>query len=253
MTTKKSHFEKLSVVEHLKKAREKGSRAISDFHAIEAPGHISAGADSAKDAAVSTLLIQMIAHTLAIAQAKIFILLSVYLLGILFWKVGRSAHLGWAKLERINKAVTEEKYEIEHNREEEREEITQMYEAKGLREPLLSKIIDVLMADDNKLLGIMLEEELGIPMEAYVHPLKQALGAGVGVLITAASIPLGLAISPSFGLFITTFCITGVASICLAKMEKLEILEYTIKALSITFLATFATYFFTKFLINEYL
>ncbi len=253
MSTKKSHFENLSVIEHLKNARQKGSRATSDLHAVEAPGHISAGADSAKDVAISTLLIQMIASTLDIGQEKIFILLSVYLVGIFFWKVGRSAQLGWARIERINKAVMEEKFEIENNREEEREELTEIYAAKGLREPLLSKIIDVLMADDNKLLSIMLEEELGIPMESYVHPLKQALGAGVGVVIAALSIPTGLAISPSFGLFITAFSITGITGIILAKMEKLEVLEYTIKSLSITFLATFATYFFTKFLVNELL
>lgn len=253
MEEKKSHFKGFSVVEHLKNAREKGKNAIRDFHAVEVPGHISAGADSAKDAAISTLLIQMIAHQLSIPSSKIIILLSVFMVGIFFWKVGRSAHLAWSRLERINALVEEEKHEIETNREEEKEELTEMYKAKGFTEPLLSKIIDVLMADDKKLLAVMLEEELGVPMDAYVHPLKQAFGAAVGIFITAISIPIGLAISQAFGLYITTFIITAVGSFLIAKMEKIDALENTVKGLSITFLASLATYFFTKFLIHEIL
>ena len=88
----KTHFTESSVVEHMRKARDKGRKAISEFHAVEVPGHISAGADSAKDSAISTLLIQMIAVTLAIPMNKIFILLTVYMLGIFFWKVGAQWH-----------------------------------------------------------------------------------------------------------------------------------------------------------------
>jgi hypothetical protein len=253
MEQKSSHFKGFSVIEHLKKAREKGKSASGNFHAVEVPGHISAGADSAKEVAVSSLLIQMIAHTLKIPANQIIILLSVYLLGILFWKVGRSAHLAWSRLERINQLVQEEKDEIEYNREEEREELTEMYRAKGFSEPLLTKIIDVLMADDKKLLAVMLEEELAIPMDAYVHPLKQAFGAGVGVLIAAAAVPIGLLLSYTYGLYFTTFIITAASSFLIAKMEKISKLENTVKGLSIAFLATFATYFFTKFLIQEIL
>lgn len=253
MKTKKSHFGDGSVVEHLKKARMKGKAATSELHAVEVPGHISAASDSAKESAVSTLIIYMVAMALAIPINQITILLSVYMIGIFFWKVGRSSHLAWCRLDRINGLVQEEKHEIETNREEEREELTEMYEAKGFEEPLLTSVIDVLMADDNKLLAVMLEEELGVPMEAYVHPLKQGLGAACGVLFTAISIPLALTISPSYGLYITTFFITGLSSFVMAKIEKVSKLEYTIKGLSITFLAVFATYFFTKFLIFEIL
>ena len=252
MVSKNTHY-KEGVIEHIKKARNKGSKASSEFHAVEVPGHISAGADSAKDTAVSSLLIHMIAFMLAIPTDKIFILLTVYMSGIFLWKVGRSFHLAWSRLERINALVLEEKNEIATNRSEEREELTDMYRAKGFTEPLLTKIIDVMMADDNKLLAVMLEEELGIPMEAYVHPLKQAVGAASGVIITALSIPIGLALSEEYGLFITTFIITAAASYLMAKIEKIERLENTIKGVSLTFLATFATYFFTKFLIQEIL
>jgi vacuolar iron transporter family protein len=251
MKDNNTHFTEKSVIDHMKKARDKGTAATSEFHAVEVPGHIAAGADSAKDSAVSTFIIQMCCMTLAIDNTKINILLAVFMVGVFFWKIGRSSHLARSRLERIDALVQEEKNEIETNRDEEREELTEMYRAKGFTEPLLTKIIDVLMADDNKLLAVMLEEELGVQTNAYVHPIKQAFGAGIGVLITAISIPIGLAISTHYGLFITTFVITAIGSGLIAKIEKIPVLENTVKGLSLTFLATFATYFLTKFLIME--
>ena len=161
--------------------------------------------------------------------------------------------MGWCRLERINCLIEEEKHEIETNRDEEREELTEIYQAKGFTEPLLTKIIDVLMADDNKLLQVMLEEELGVPMDTYVHPLKQACGAGVGVIITGISIPLAILISPLYGLYVSTFLITALCSLLIAKVERINVLENTVKGLSITFLTIFSTYFLTKFFIYEIL
>lgn len=251
MKNEKTHFTESSVVDHLKRARDKGQTATSEFHAVEVPGDISAGSDSAKDTAMSTFIIYTIGMLIGISQQKLFMMLGIYIVGIFFWKVGRSFHMARCRLERIDSLVAEEKHEIEHNREEEREELTEMYRAKGFSEPLLTKIIDVLMADDNKLLAVMLEEELGVHTNAYVHPLKQAFGAGVGVLITAISLPIGLAISKNFGLFITTFVINAFGSYLMAKIEKIPALETTVKGLSLTFLATFATYFFTQFVISK--
>ena len=195
MAENKSHFKGFSVIEHLKKAREKGKTATNEFHGIEVPGHIAAGADSAKETSVYTLLLYIVANLLGIESHKTIIILASFLMGLFLWKVGRSAHLGWARLERIDNLVEEEKDEIENNRDEERDELKEMYRAKGFNEPLLTKIIEVLMADDNKLLHVMLEEELHVSMDAYVHPLKQAFGAGIGVLVGAFAAPIAWALS----------------------------------------------------------
>ena len=66
-----------------------------------------------------------------------------------------------------------------------------MYEQKGLSGDLLDQVIEVLMADDNRLLRVMLEEELGLTLESYEHPLKQAAGAGLGVLSAFLGAVLG--------------------------------------------------------------
>ncbi len=92
--------------------------------------------------------------------------------------MGRSAWLGWSRLERLHRILAQEKWEIEHNREQEREELGVLYAAKGFEGKLLEDVLDVLMADGDRLLKVMVEEELGLTLESQVHPLKQGLGAG---------------------------------------------------------------------------
>lgn len=247
MKTKKSHFKGLSALQHLIQARKKGANATCDFHAMEAPGHISAACDSAKDTCVYALFLYILCTHLGVSMQNIYFLLASFTFGLAFWKSARSFHLGWARLSRIDKLVKEEKYEIENNREEEREELTEMYQAKGFKEPLLTKIIDVLMSDDNKLLEVMLDEELGVRVNSYVHPLKQAFGALCGVIISMCGIFAALALFPTYGLYIFTFLITGIAAYVIAKIERLNPLDHVVHGLSVTFLAVFVTLFMTKF------
>ena len=128
-----------------------------------------------------------------------------------------------------------------------------MYKAKGFTGDLLEKVIDVLMADDNKLLGVMLEEELGVSLESYEHPLKQALGAGVGVFLAGIILSVGAVLSQSIGLYLASFAIVLFSSYIIALIEKLNILHAIVWNLAITFMATFGTYFFTKYMIEEVL
>ena len=168
------------------------------------------------------------------------------LAGFFFWKVGRSASLGWARLERINKLISDEKNEIETNREEEKSELTAMYEAKGFTEPLLSQAIEVLMADDNKLLGIMLEEELGVSLESYEHPLKQAFGTAIGLFLTYTLLFAATHFSPKHGILIAAPIAILIASAFMAKIEKIRPLHAAIWNLAIAFLAAATTYFLTR-------
>ena len=58
----------------------------------------------------------------------------------------------------------EERFEIAHHRGQEKEELTELYALKGFKGELLDQVINVLMADDNRLLSVMLEEELGLEL-----------------------------------------------------------------------------------------
>ncbi len=243
-----SHFHGKSVVDHLRAARIKGLKASGENHGLEPQGHILGGADAAKETAVVTLLVWILLKQINIDFSSIVIVLSFLWCGMLLWKVGRSALLGWSRLERVNRLIADEKYEIEHNREEEKEELTEIYRAKGFTSPLLDKVIDVLMADDNKLLGVMLEEELGVSLETYEHPLKQALGAGVGVFLTSCLMVLTLAILPhSWGLFLATYATVFVSSYVTGKRERLQILPLIVWNLALTFVVSSGVYFLSQF------
>ena len=59
---------------------------------------------------------------------------------------------GLGRLERLHRVIEEERWEIEHHRQEEREELAALYQAKGLTGKLLDDVVATLMADDNRLL-----------------------------------------------------------------------------------------------------
>jgi hypothetical protein len=232
-----NHFEGKSVLEHLKAARAKGALATAEIHGAETPGYLSAGADAARDSAASLLLIWIIFPS----QSSLFYL---FMIGLLIWKAGRSALLGWARLERLHRLIEEERWEIEHHREQEKQELTEMYRAKGLQGKLLEETIATLMADDNRLLRVMLEEELGLALEAYEHPLKQSFGAAIGVIFSCLLFLIGLYLSPwPFSLLSI-----AIASFLIAKIEQNRKIEAIIWNLAVVLLAAGAVYFLKELL-----
>ncbi len=241
-----SHFGTKSVLEHLKAARAKGKKATEAHHALETPGHLIGGADAAREIALIIMVVSILFHELSIPLTKGMILLSMIMFAFILWRSGRGALLGWNRLERLNKLIGDEKYEIQHNREEEKAELTEMYKAKGFSDPLLSKVIDVLMADDNKLLGVMLEEELGVSLESYEHPLKQAFGTGIGVLLASCALLSSYAINPFWGPVIASYGVIFLASGVMARIEKIRMMNAIVWNLSLAFMTSMATYFLAK-------
>lgn len=213
--TSNIHFKGKDAIEHVAEAQAEGRIAASEIHGMEVPGHISAGADSARDMSAALLLLWMIVERAHFAQ--IFSFLLVFALGWTIWKAGRSAWLGWFRLERMHRVLNQEKWEIEHNEQQEREELTVLYAAKGFEGKLLTDVIDVLMADGDRLLKVMVEEELGLSLEAHDHPLKQSLGALIGCL-AAASICLAAYFAfPLYGLPIGGLTVIAISAVISAK------------------------------------
>ena len=245
----KTHFKGKSVLEHLKEARKKGYLASKENHGIETQGHLVGGADAAKDIAIVALLLWILSMHLTLSPINTYFLLGLTTAGLFFWKVGRSACLGWARLEKINKLIEEEKHEILVHRDEEKAELMTMYQAKGFSEPLLSKVVDVLMADDNKLLGIMLEEELGVSLELYEHPLKQAAGAALGTLGAALILSFGLFALPAWGPPLCAAVIIALSAGTTAQLEKNSPLPSIVWNLAIGAVAAGAAYFLAKIIL----
>ncbi len=129
-------------------------------------------------------------------------------------------------MERLHRVIEEERWEIEHHRPQEREELAEMYR-KGSEGKLLEEVLDVLMADDNRLLQVMLEEELGLTLEAYEHPVTNRPSApSCGALVLPLSFAcLGFWAFPSFGLPLLLPPSSIILSAPLAKLEKNRILH----------------------------
>lgn len=245
MTNSKDHFEGKSVVDHLREARTKGAMAAAEIHGTEMPGHIAGGADAAKETALAGLIIWVISSQLFSSQ-KTFLLLTLFFCGWLIWKCGRSALLGWARMERLHRVIEEERWEIEHHRTQEKQELTELYRAKGLTGKLLEEVIDVLMADDNRLLRVMLEEELGLTLEAYEHPLKQSAGAGLGVIIAGGSLLLAYLASPLWAIPAMAALILMIAATITAKLERNRVVYAVVWNLAIGGLTGGGVYFITQ-------
>jgi hypothetical protein len=216
------HFQGKTVPEHLKEARKKGMQATAEIHGTEISGQKAAFADSLRDSSLLMVLIVEGSKNLPTSQSILLVLL--LLGGWTLWKTCRSALLGWARLERLHRLIEEERWEIQHHRPQEREELMEIYQAKGFEGELLTQVINVLMSDDNRLLEVMLTEELGLSLEAYEHPLKQASGAFLGSL-TAIIIGGALYYAfPSYGIYLVSLPLFLLAGLWTAQIEKIRIL-----------------------------
>jgi hypothetical protein len=211
------HFEGKSPQEHIKEARLKGW-----WPHLRCTGVMPAYCGLCrllKDTATLLLVVwamglNLITFDLAM---QLMILLS---LGWAMWKPLRSAMLGWGRLERLHRLIEEERWEIDHNREQEKSELRAMYEVKGFSGKLLDEIVDILMSDDNRLLQIMLQEELGLTLEIHEHPLKQAFGAFVGAVASSMVLILCFMYCPAYIFPIATAGLIAIGSYTFAKLRE---------------------------------
>lgn len=181
-----SHFKGKGPLEHVVEVQAQSVLAAAEVHGTELPGSLSAACDAAREAAVVMALMAVVALHVKVPMQALLVVLEALMCGWMFWKAGRSAWLGWSRLERLHRILEQERWEIEHHRQQERDELRVLYAAKGFEGKLLEDVLDVLMADNDRLLKVMVEEELGLSLQSHEHPLKQGVGAGLGVLLAAA-------------------------------------------------------------------
>ena len=155
----------------------------------------------------------------------------------------------WSRLERLHRLIEEERWEIEHHRPQEKEELTALYAAKGFSGKLLHEVIEVLMADDNRLLEVMLQEELGLSLESYEHPLKQAAGALVGVLGSVVILSFALFFLPAWGPTLAATLIIALSAGTTAQLEKNRPLPSIVWNLGIAALAAGIAYFLAEMIL----
>ena len=77
--------------------------------------------------------------------------------------------------ELLNSEIKREIWEIENRPEDERQEIEDIYKAKGFSGKELEMIVNKITSDKKVWLDTMLNEELNLNLEIVGHPLKSAL------------------------------------------------------------------------------
>lgn len=244
-----SHFENLDAASHVAKKRIEGMLIHAEMHGVEIPGHLSAAADSLRESALFFgLLWTFMTLFLFPSEISKAIYLS-FALALLIWKTGRSALLGWSRLGRLHRLIEEERYEVEHHREQEKEELKELYRLKGFEGKLLDEVIDVLSADSDRLLKVMLEEELGLTLEACQHPLKQAMGASLGVIVAFLLGAFFFWLFPKWGLGIGSLLSLSAGAIISAIYEKNRVISSVIWNLGIGIVALASIYFIIDYLL----
>lgn len=245
--TPPEHFEGKSVAEHLKVARTKGAQATAEMHGTEMTGDLAAVFDSAKDLSMGFLLLLTTTLILpGLPWSPAFFL--YFVIGWTLWKTGRSALIAWARLERYHRLIEEERWEIQHHRHQEKTELRELYAAKGLTGKLLDEVVEVLMADENRLLQVMLEEELGLTLEAVDHPLKQAFGAFLGAALSGSALYASLLFLSPFWTFAMGALIMGCATLFAAKLERNRALSSLIWQLSTAAFVFVALFYLGKWI-----
>lgn len=241
----KDHFNGKEAVKHVTENYAKGVIASSEIHGTEIPGSISAACDALRESALVFLLFWLLLSSFPLKTEQMLLALGAFSFGWIFWKAGRSAFLGWSRLERLHRISAQEKWEIEHNRMQEREELTALYAAKGFSGKLLNDVIDVLMSDSDLLLRVMLQEELGLSLEVYEHPLKQAFGAFIGSLVAFSFSFAGFYFFGPYGLFLTAIFLFGVSAFISAKYERNDLIHAIVWNVALL-LTTFGIVYFLQ-------
>lgn len=217
MTSAKEHFSNRSPSRHIVEKFSRGAAFASERHGLEISGTLAALIDSLKGTLAALILITSVSRNYSVHLAIEPIALIA--LGLALWQGARSSWLGYFRLDKLHREMLAEKDEIATSRDQERAELQALYSLKGFDPPLLDRVVEVLMADDDRLLKVMLEEELGMSLATCDHPIKQGMGAlvgaGAGALFFVALLH---AFSPLIAMGSGAFLV-GLASAYAARLE----------------------------------
>ncbi len=146
------------------------------------------------DGLVTTLVFIMAVSAAAHSNLLIIVLGEVLAGGI---SMALGGYLS-ARTEReiLDHRIATERYEIEHEPEEERAELQAIYRNKGFSGPLLHYVVNHLTANDERWHQAMVHDELGVVADEQIIPWRQGLQVGfsfvVGGLIPTLPVLLSL-------------------------------------------------------------
>jgi len=179
--------------DHVAEARQRARQVLAGESHIGAVDDWRRALVSARDALIFIWLAWVALHGFGDPPFTgwMLVALAVALALLLGISTARSTH---AQVQYYAAELDRERGEIRTNFEHEREEVRELYAAKGFRGPLLEQIVDTLCADDDRLLKVMMEEELGLSLYHVNHPLIVGLWNFAGALASGLALALPTAL-----------------------------------------------------------
>lgn len=181
---------------HLEAARLRGRRLMAEGSAGLSHEWLHTSS-AARDGTVILFSLSMVLFSAAERDNKATILIAAAIVFGLYTGVANMLAVT-AQLRAWEAELQRERDEIRHQPEQEREEVRALYEAKGFSGAMLDQIVDTLCADEERLLKVMLEEELGIFVEQSAHPVWVGLMTGVASLAGGLIVALTAVYSPGW-------------------------------------------------------
>lgn len=234
------HFQGQTTDQHLSEKKDLFSY-LKESHIGELSGIQLNFSDSLRETTFVLTLFVLVSSFISISL-PVFLLFS---LSLIIWRSAKTAWLGWSYIEKLHRIIEEERYEIEHHPDQEKEELITLYKHKGFEGPLLNQIVDHYMSDFDRLLRVMLEEEMGLSLSRLEHPLKQAFGAFLGALTASLPLFLALLFSP-VAFYVLAALLLALSAFLPAYLQKNHITSALVWTLAIASLALGASFFILK-------
>jgi VIT1/CCC1 family predicted Fe2+/Mn2+ transporter len=83
----------------------------------------------------------------------------------------------------LDQRIATERYEIEHEPEEERAELRAIYRNKGFSGPLLHRVVGHLTANQERWHRAMVHDELGVVEDTHINPWLQGMQVGFSFVV----------------------------------------------------------------------
>src|SRR5438874_8802665 len=133
------------------------------------------------DGLVTTLVFIMAVSQIAPARLLLVVLGEVLAGSI---SMGLGGYLSARTARQIlEQRIATERYEIEHEPEEERAGLRAIYQDKGFSGPLLQRVVGHLTADRERWHRAMVHDELGVVEDTHINPWSQGLQIGVSFVV----------------------------------------------------------------------
>ncbi|MFQ5591621.1 MAG: VIT1/CCC1 transporter family protein, partial [Phycisphaerae bacterium] len=179
------------VVDHVSDARRRARTVLASEAHLDAVDDWRRAFVSARDALIIIWLVWIALLGFGSPPWTGLLLLALALAFALLagMSTGRSTHV---RVQYYQAELDRERAEIRDSFAHECDEVRALYEAKGFTEPLLGQIVDTLTSDEDRLLRVMMEEELGLSVQHVNHPLLVGLGnfAAAGFAGAALALPV---------------------------------------------------------------